>query len=188
MRHTARTWVTDHGWLVALAAGIGWIVNDLASRASSDPDYADCNSGWDYATNALDPPTFFLTAAGIWAVYLAQQGRLGRMGTIAAFAAGIGLVLAGINNPIEHCGDVGILGTILWAPATLLLVFGTIAFGLATLRANVLPIWVGPALAAGVIALMAAGDTFGLLILGLTWLAIAYALRSRDGYVLHGAP
>jgi hypothetical protein len=186
MLKSARTWMVVHGWLVAFAAGIGWIVNILARRASPDADDWNCNSGWDYATNALDPPAFFLTAAAIWAVYLAQRSRLGRTGTLAALAAGTGAVLAGINNPIEHCGEVDILGVILWVPANLLLLFGTFVFALATVRARVLPIWVAAALAIGIVARLAAGSSAGVIIMGLTWLAIAYALRSRHRYGLGG--
>jgi hypothetical protein len=173
-------WLGRHGWMVALCAGIAWIVNDLAMRASPDSDDWDCNSGWDYATNALDPPAFFLTAGAIWAVYLAQRGRSGRVGKIAALAAGAGAIAAGINNPIEHCGDVEILGAILWAPAATLLLFGTLVFALATVRARAMPIWVSAAMAAGVVAAMAAADSGGMIILGLTWIAVSYGLWKRS--------
>lgn len=141
-RERLRQW----GWLVAVGAGSLWLVGEVAIRLSSDSDAWDCNSRWDYAINTLDPIAFGLTALAVVAVHQRQRGRSGRLGKIAASAAVIGLVAAGINNPIEHCGDVSALGIILWAPAALLMTFGQALLGVAIMRSRVLPVWAGAVL------------------------------------------
>jgi hypothetical protein len=172
----ASAWLRRHGVLVALAAGLSWVVNELAGRLSSDPDDWDCNSSWDYVTNALDPVAFFLTAAAVAALHARQRQRSGKLGKAGAVAAFLGCVATGVNNPIEHCGDVEILGLVLWVPGTLLLFFGLLVLGVATVRARVLPAWAGAAVAAGVVALFMAADAAGMVIFGLTWIAVGYAL------------
>jgi hypothetical protein len=164
------------GWLVALGAGLAWLINDVATRISPDSDAWDCNSSWDYGTNALDPLMFFLSSAAVVAVYERQKhrsGRLGRYGAIAAFA---GLVGAGFNNPLEHCGGIEALGFLLWVPSNLLMLIGSIVLGFATLIARVHKLWVGPAIAAGTIGLFAGYDSGGMIIFGMAWLCISIGL------------
>jgi hypothetical protein len=171
-----RAWLLRRGWLVALAAGVLWVANDLAGRLSPDPDDWDCNSLWDYATNALDLAAFFLTAAAVVALHVRQRHRSGTLGTVGAVAAFLGCVGAGVNNPLEHCGGVEILGLVLWVPATLLLTLGLLLLGVATARARVLPAWAGPSLVVGVAAMFLAADAGGMVALGLAWVAVGCAL------------
>jgi hypothetical protein len=184
----ADAWLRRHGALVALAAGLSWVVNDVAGRLSPDPDDWDCNSSWDYFTNALDPVAFFLTAAAVAALHVRQRQRSGALGKVGAVAAFLGCVAAGVNNPIEHCGDVEVLGLVLWVPATLLLGLGMLALGVATARARVLPVWAGAVVVVGVVAVFLSADGAGMVVLGLAWIAVAYALwlagaPSRPQYV-----
>jgi hypothetical protein len=153
-----------------------WVANDLAGRLSPDPDDWDCNSLWDYATNALDLAAFFLTAAAVVALHVRQRHRSGPLGKVGAVAAFLGCVAAGVNNPLEHCGGVEILGLVLWVPATLLLTLGLLLLGVATARARVLPAWAGPSLVVGVAATVLAADAGGMVALGLAWVAVGGAL------------
>jgi len=171
-----RAWLLRRGWLVALAAGGLWVVNELAGRLGPDRDDWDCNSLWDYATNALDLAAFFLTAAAVVALHARQRYRSGTLGTVGAVAAFLGCVAAGVNNPLEHCGGVEILGLVLWVPATLLLMLGLLLLGVATARARVLPAWAGPSLVVGVAATFLAADAGGMVALGLAWVAVGGAL------------
>lgn len=181
----SRELLQRRGWLVAFGAGLAWLINDVATRISPDSDDWDCNSSWDYGTNALDPLAFFLSAAAVLAVYDLQKhrsGRLGRYGAIAVFA---GLVGAGFNNPLEHCGGIEALGFLLWVPSNLLMLIGSIALGFATLIARVHKLWVGPAVAAGVIGLFAGYDSGGTIIYGLAWLSVAAGLWTiRDKVIM----
>jgi hypothetical protein len=164
-----RAWLSRWGWLVALSTGLVWAVNDLATRLSPDPDNWDCNSSWDYGTNALDPIGFFLMAGAILALHIQQQDRAGRLGRGSAGAAFLGAVAAGINNPIEHCAGVEALGFILWVPAIMLLTIGMLLLGVATVRTRVFPVWAGGALIIGVVASFIAGEV---MVLGLAWIVV----------------
>jgi hypothetical protein len=172
----ACAWLRRYGALVALAAGLSWVVDDLAGRLSADSDDWDCNSSWDYVTNARDPVAFFLTAAAVAALHARQRQRSGTLGKVGAVAAFLGCVATAVNNPIEHCGDVEVLGLVLWVPGTLLLFLGLLVLGVATIRARVLPVWAGAAVAAGVVALFLAADGAGMVVFGLAWIAVGYAL------------
>ncbi|MDQ3045764.1 MAG: hypothetical protein M3R06_11550 [Chloroflexota bacterium] len=165
------------GWLIAVAAGSAWIAEAVAIRLSSDGDHWDCNSRWDYGINTLDPIAFGLTALAVVAVHQRQRRRSGRLGAFAAGAAVLGLLAGGINNPIEHCGDIAALGTILWAPAALLTTFGQVLLGIVTIRGRVLPIWAGAILLVGALSPLVAADSGGTIGLGLAWIAVGTALR-----------
>ncbi len=165
------------GWLVAVGAGSAWLAEEVAIRVSSDDDWWDCNSGWDYGINTLDPIAFGLTALAVVAVHQRQRARSGRLGTVAAGAAVLGLLAAGINNPIEHCGGISELGTILWAPAGLLRTLGQVLLGGVTMRSRVLPIWAGALLLIGAFSPLVLADRGGMIGLGLAWIAVGMALR-----------
>lgn len=168
----ARRW----GWLVALGAGSAWLLAAAVSRVSPDPDYWDCNSSWDYILNGLDLVTFFLSAAAIWALHAGQRGAVVGYGRWAAIAAGVGAIAAGINNPIEHCADVEILGLVLWAPSTMVWILGLVVLGVATLASRVLPNWTGPVLIAGTVLSAATWESWGVVTHGLMWIVVACAL------------
>ena len=168
------------GWLIALAAGFAWILPLLVKRLSPDPDYWNCNSSWDYALNTLDPVKFFLTAAAIWSLFVAQRRH--RWVTAlrwAAVAAVVGAIGAGINNPIEHCADVEAMGLFVWVPANMLWILGLLVLGGLMLVDRVLPFWAGLAVLIGVVGLFALkGD--GGIAHGLAWMFVSLALwRSK---------
>jgi hypothetical protein len=58
---------------------------------------------------------------------------------------------------------------------------GFVLYGVATLRARVLPLWVGVAIIVGlpVRIAMFQVDPWGLVVFGLLWLALGYVLWSR---------
>lgn len=172
---------TRWGWLIALATGLAWILPVPLARISSDPDYWDCNSSWDYALNAIDPVKFFLTAAAVWALYAVQR-NCSRATVLrwAAVAAIVGAIGAGINNPIEHCADVEAMGLFLWVPANMLWILGLLVMGGLMLADRVLPFWAGLAVLIGVVGLFALKEDGGIAH-GLAWMIVSLALwRSRS--------
>src|SRR5687767_6329281 len=104
------------GPLAVATAGCMWFVASLGSRLSPDRDDWDCNSTYDYATNALGAAAFLVMASAVLVLYLWQRERLGRLGTTGFVMAFAGSVAAGVNNPIEHCAGIGVLGVIVWVP------------------------------------------------------------------------
>jgi len=167
----------EWGWVVAVSAGGAWLLEELATRVSSDSDAWDCNSRWDYGINILDPIAFALTALAVVALHQRQRTRSGRLGAVAAGAAVLGLLAGGINNPIEHCAGISALGVVLWAPATLLMTGGQVLLGIATMRSRVLPVWAGAFLLVGALTGLVLGDRGGMIGLGVAWVAVGVALR-----------
>jgi hypothetical protein len=166
------------GSLVAVGAGSVWLAEEVAIRLSSDSDAWDCNSRWDYGINTLDPIAFGLAALAVVAVHQRQRARSGRLGTVGAGAAALGLLAGGINNPIEHCGDISALGTILWAPAALLMTFGQVLLGVAMIRSRVLPTWAGAILLVGTLSWLVLAERAGMIGFSLAWIAVGIALQT----------
>lgn len=174
------------GWLMALAAGVAWIFVLALGLISPDPDPWDCNSSWDYVTNAVEPVAFFLTAAAILALYAAQrQHRSVRYLRWAAIAGAAGAIGAGINNPIEHCANVEMMSLLLWVPAVTLWVVGLLIVGALTLADRVLPVWAGLAVLAGLAGLLAAAEDVGIFIHAMSWLVVSPALRGSRSTAAH---
>lgn len=172
------------GWLIALASGLAWILPIPLGRISPDEDSWDCNSSWDYALNAMDPVRFFLAAAAIWAFYTAQRRH--SSGTFlrwAAVAGVVGAIGAGINNPIEHCADVEVMGLVLWVPAVILWLLSLLLIGGLTLAYRVLPVWAGLAVLIGAVSLIVAMEDAGGIVYGISWMVVSLALwRSRPNF------
>ncbi len=166
------------GWLLPLAAGLGWIVALTVGGLSPDPDSWDCNSSWDYVLTTLEAVSFILTAAAIWAVHIAQgRHRHRRYLRWAALAGAVGAVGAAVNNPIEHCADVEALGLLVWVPSVTLWLLGLLALGWITMTDRVLPRWGGAAILIGLAGLLFAGEGAGFVIHAGSWLVVAVALR-----------
>ena len=165
------------GWLIALLAGLAWILPIPVRRISPDSDYWDCNSSWDYVLNTMDPIKFFLTAAAIWVLYAAQRGHR-RVTALrwAAVAGAVGAIGAGINNPIEHCADVEAMGLLVWVPANLLWLIGLLLMAGLMLADRVLPVWAGLAVLIGVIGLFALKEDGAAIAHGTAWMVVSPAL------------
>ena len=163
-------------WTVAVGAGLARIADALSGSLSPDSDDWDCNSSWDYGTNALDAAAFFLTAAAVLVVHAQQRHRVGTPGQVGAAVAAAGCVAAGVNNPVEHCGGVEVLVFVLWVPAILALLGGHLLLGVATIRARVLPVWAGAALIVGVLTLFIVSNGGGAIVFGIAWVAVGAAL------------
>lgn len=166
------------GGLAAMLDGILWVVNDLGGRLSPDPDDWDCNSSYDYLTNAIDSTAFLLLVVGLVGLHARQAGRYGPVGTTGFFAAFVGAAMVGVATPAEHCLALDILGLFVYLPGVLLLSIGMLLLGIATVMAGVLPRWCGVALIVGVLALFFAAEDGGMVVLGLVWLAVGYVLWS----------
>lgn len=160
-----------------MLAGVLWILTGLAGRFSPDADDWDCNSSADYVTNTLGATTFLVTSVAILGVYYLHRDRFRWLGTTGTLAASIGTLVAGINNPIEHCGSVGAMGVFVWVPAVILWLLGSIIMAGAMVRSRVLPFWVGSALLMSTLICVLAFNSVGFIVYGLSWLTIGCNIR-----------
>jgi hypothetical protein len=169
----SRATLSRWGAPITAAAGVTWLATFLSYSLSPDADDWDCNSSYDYATNAVGAFAFLVMAAAFLVLLLLQREHLPTYGKIGFVAALAGSAAAGVNNPIEHCAGVGFLGIAVWVPANLLMLSGSIASGISTVRARVLPVWTGVALAGGVAVGLVTINSIGVALLGFSWLAVA---------------
>src|SRR5215203_4704136 len=91
------------GGLAAMLDGILWVVNDLGGRLSPDPDDWNCNSSYDYLTNAIDSAAYLLLLVGLVGLHARQAERYSPLGTAGFFAAFVWAAMVGVANPAEHC-------------------------------------------------------------------------------------
>jgi hypothetical protein len=114
-----------------------------------------------------------LTLLSLYGFHRIRFGWLGRRGSAAAI---VGTLLAGINNPIEHCGGVESMGFFVWVPSVLLWLLGSIAMGAAMLRAHLFPYVVVFVFIGGTLLGVVAFNSIGLIVYGFTWLVIGAAI------------
>lgn len=151
------------------------------------------DSHWGF--HALDFPPHAFLAVGLVGLYLWQtrQGRFGWLGTVGfilivvpsvVIALG-GLAIVFVDGVLK--APVGVLETI--HPLALLLIIGSVLFGMATMRANVLPSRAALLIIVGAlgffgIAFAGVGPEWlisvAVVIFGAGWAWLGYALRSQS--------
>jgi hypothetical protein len=135
----------------AVAGGACWITLALwslltASASQDNPNGALTGAG-DYFGFTVFALALGLTVAGLLALHLHQRGADGRLGRAGAAVAMLGcaaqcVVIVGVIVNGEDTSWFGIAAPL----AILTWILGSVAFGIATRRAGVLPRWVGTAL------------------------------------------
>ena len=175
------------GGLAAVLAGALFIVEALVVPFIGD-------SHWGF--HALDAPPHAFLAVGLTGLYLWQtrQGRFGWLGTIGFIlivAACVVIALGGfaivfVDGVLK--APVGVLDAI--HPVELLLLIGSVLFGMATMRENVLPSRAALLIIIGAlgffgIAFAGVGPEWlisvAVVILGAGWAWLGYALWSESG-------
>jgi uncharacterized membrane protein len=169
------------GALGAILAGVAWIASSLLEAA-----VASGRSPEVLGLASLDEVLYLVAVAGtmggivgLHARQAPSYGRLGTAGFLATFT-GTALLLIGLVLSFTMGSVFGptlldlVLGLGLWAA-----LLGFMALGAATLRLGVLPLWCGVLLITCLPLAIALGDYGGGAVLGLLWLAVAYALLSQ---------
>ncbi len=121
--------------------------------------------------------SLILMALGVVGIYVRQRARAGRLGTIAALVAGVGIAIVVLGRVAV---DAGLVPAYVFAAGFLILLGGLLLFILSILRANVLPRSVTLMLVLGTLslALFNFGDEriwIGVLF-GAAWIWAGYAL------------
>ena len=113
-------------------------------------------------------PQLVLTLVGeaaiplfVMGLYVAQRPEIGRLGLISAIGYAYSFVFftstvvyAIVNSTADYSTLTGDIGASMTAHGAIMVIAG-VGFGLAVIRAGVLPSWTGVALAAGVVAVAA---------------------------------
>src|SRR5215210_1644804 len=120
-----------------------------------------------------------LTAAGLVGLHALQRSRHGLLGEAGFYIALASLVARALGAGVFLAGSSA-LAWISYPWGTIGMLAGFVVYGLATLRARVLPVWYGLALSVSIpISLPLA--TYGTALFGLILVVLGYALWSRKG-------
>jgi hypothetical protein len=164
-------------WAV-VADGLVWLAYGLLTRMFA-PSYWNATSFVDYLAVGLYAGGLLLLAVGLAAVHARQAGRAGLFGWVAFIVPFAGAIVAAVGDLAED--------GLRYAPAVaaffggmLLLGAGLVLFGLATLRARVLPVGCGVLLLLSpVVGYPLRGlwsDWQGTVLFGLLWIALGRLL------------
>ncbi len=181
------------GALAAMASGALWVAGGLLHLAYPQDPPGALGTFLNYLGTAVFSAAYLGMLGGLAGLHARQMdsyGRLGRAGFLLGFAgtalAFVGQATSGI---FPHNGALGWLfgdpgfGFVAGIVFTSL---GLLLMGVATVRAGVLPRWFGFGLVA-VVVFLALGAYGGFVVVGLIWLALGYALGSKESQVAgHG--
>ncbi len=119
-----------------------------------------------------------LVLAGMVGFHALQQGHYGDLGWAGFYTIVVGILAQILGLVLLLSGSMALLWLV--PVATLAVLIGFVLYGVATLRARVLPRWCGVALIVAFPAAIASG-TYAYFWLGLVWLALGYLLwRKRS--------
>lgn len=160
------------GGVATMLAGVAFITRSLLP--------ADNRIG-----EALHFVAIALLAVGIVGFHALQKDRYGLIGRAGLYVVVIAALLSVVVRIViwlsgewpsgsEVIGSLGMIGS-------LGLMLGFVLYGVATLLARVLPLWVGVAIIVALPVRMAlfAIDPWGLALFGLLWVGLGYVLWSR---------
>ncbi len=176
------------GGLAATLAGVAWAVSGIVHFAMVYPEEGTGATG--SISDYLIEGAHAVAEAGILGALLGlrarQAPRYGWLGAVGFVLASLGTaLLCAITVIAIISGDAlgeAVLGTI-FISGVLGWLVGFPLLGIATLRARVMPRWVGVLLIAyfPLFALLLSSYGWGGIALGLLWLALGYALLSARG-------
>jgi hypothetical protein len=170
------------GGLAAMLSGALLVTKGLAIGVSdADP--------------SLVPPATLLFALGMVGLHARLEGRGGLLGTVGVLLAGVALAASAVNLiglvfsvPAPGDPDAPTLLRITYVAAFLGILLGLLALGVAALRARAMVApWGAVPLAVGVLWFPLQGigfvisDGVGLVLGGLAWASLGYALWSQSG-------
>ncbi len=161
----------------AALTGLLFLVLSAVSLAT------DPNSGLDL----LFAGTWLLAVLPTWGLRAMHGGRDGALGTVGAVALSAGAVANAVGLVVRVAGS-DVLAWLALPVGGLLIFLGLVLLGVAIWRARVLPRWCGAAMVAALPVTFltsiwfpvegdGAGDYPGVFVVGVLWLALAFAAR-----------
>jgi len=167
-----------------------------------NPGYYDFDSALDSFVLFVEGAALVVLLGGLASLHVRQAGSYGRLGVAGFLAAFSGTSLAGAGHiaglPFFDFVNVGgvvyvvftlssgflPLWGVVYVAGIALMSAGTVALGIATMRARSLTVWSGPVLVGGLVGLWVAGNEGGWVLFGLAWLAVGYVmLPAKDATV-----
>lgn len=162
---------------LAVAAGAMFLSGEALTRVAPDIDNFACNSGIAYLVNVVDLLKYGLMGVALLLVVRVYGNRLHRTGRIVGRVAGVGSILAGVANGIEHCAHLEGFGALYVAGLTSGLI-ATVLFGVLLARSRAVSPWIGWVISAGVLSFLLAAEQGGAIVAGLAWILVGTRLIS----------
>lgn len=143
------------------------------------PDIEDfaCNSGLAYLVNVVDLLKYGLMGVALLLVVRVYGNQLHRTGRIIGRVAGVGSIVAGVANGIEHCAHLEGFGA-LYVVGLVSGLIATVLFGVLWARSRAVSPWIGWVISAGVLAFLLAAEQGGAIVAGLAWILMGTRLIS----------
>lgn len=155
------------GALAAMLGGLAFVVDGLIVLAGPE-------GRW---TNLVYVVAALLVLVGILGLNELQSEYLGRLGQAGLYVAVVAL-LGQVLGILVFLAGSSSLEWLIFPVGFLAVPIGLVLYGIATLRARVLPRWCGIGLIAVPLLAVVLGDA-GEILFGLLWLALGYVLWSK---------
>jgi hypothetical protein len=171
------------GAIGGVIAGLAWAVSDILALLFPGQEEGPIGSTSFYLIESADAIAEAGMLAALVGLHVVQARSLGRLGVVGFAVAFVGTALVLVSTLwavilLDRFGTT--VPGLLFGLGLLGWLVGFVLFGIATFRAGVLPRWSGLLLVAYPLVLMAGVPIEGPLILvGLLWLALGYALRTQ---------
>jgi len=169
----ATSGIIRRGAVLFMLGGLVWMAFNVYALAQEGGTHARPGAGF----AAFYAAALLLTNAGLLGFHALQQdayGRLGRVGLYTVLASSALLLLSALILPFAAPAVFGVVNMI----GLVGVLVGFILYGVATLRARVLPLWCGVLFAAFLPVSIALGD-YGNFFTGLALLVLGYVLLQR---------
>lgn len=162
---------------VAITGGVAFVAGEALSRARPDIDFVACATAAAYLVNIIDLLKYGLMGVALLLLVRMLGHRLSRPGSLVGRVAGVGLIVAGVANGIEHCAHLDSLGLV-YASGLLIGLLATAVFGVFLARSRALATWVGWAIALGDLGFLARAEEGGAIVIGIALMAIGFYLAT----------
>jgi hypothetical protein len=162
---------------LAVAAGAMFLSGEALTRVAPDIDHFACKSGLAYLVNVIDLLKYGLMGVALLLVVRVYGNRLHRTGRIIGRVAGVGSMLAGVANGVEHCAHLEGFGA-LYVAGLISGLIATVLFGGLLARSRAVSPWIGWVMSAGVLSFFLAAEQGGAIVAGLAWILVGTRLIS----------
>jgi len=159
----------------AIAAGIAFIAGEVVNRVDPDIDFVACATNAAYLVNVIDLLKYGLIGSTLLLFVWMLRDGLSRPARIVGQVAGVGFIVTGVANGIEHCAHMDALGLI-YVIGILIGLLGTVAFGVLLARSRTVPPWTGWVLSIGVLAFLTKAQEGGAAVFGVALIAAGIRL------------